>query len=40
MRIVITGATGLLGRNLLFEIIKQDLNNLDDLEIDKNSENL
>ena len=32
-RIVITGATGLLGRNLLFEIIKQNLNNLDKLEI-------
>ena len=33
MRIAITGATGLLGRNLLFEIIKQNLDNLDTLEI-------
>ena len=33
MRIVITGATGLIGRNLLFEIIKQNLNRLDDIEI-------
>ncbi|OGC21984.1 hypothetical protein A2291_07395 [candidate division WOR-1 bacterium RIFOXYB2_FULL_42_35] len=33
MRIVITGATGLLGRNLLFEIIKRNLSRLDDLEI-------
>lgn len=36
MRIVITGATGLLGRNLLFEILKQNiknLNNLNNLEI-------
>ncbi len=28
-----TGATGLLGRNLLFEILKQNLGNLDGLEI-------
>jgi len=33
MRIAITGATGLLGRNLLFEILKQNLSNLDDLTI-------
>lgn len=33
MRIALTGATGLLGRNLLFEILKQNLNKLDDLEI-------
>jgi len=33
MKIAITGATGLLGRNLLFEIIKQNINNLDMLEI-------
>ncbi|MFA4858288.1 MAG: SDR family oxidoreductase [Candidatus Margulisiibacteriota bacterium] len=33
MRFVITGATGLLGRNLLFEILKQNLNCLDDLEV-------
>lgn len=33
MRIALTGATGLLGRNLLFEVLKQNLNNLDDLEI-------
>ena len=33
MRIVITGATGLLGRNLLFEIIKQNLNRLDTVQI-------
>lgn len=33
MRIAMTGATGLLGRNLLFEILKQNLNGLDDLEI-------
>lgn len=29
----LTGATGLLGRNLLFEIIKQNLNNLDNIKI-------
>lgn len=33
MRIAITGATGLLGRNLLFEIIKQNLSSLDELEL-------
>ncbi|MCU0641106.1 MAG: SDR family oxidoreductase [Candidatus Margulisbacteria bacterium] len=33
MRIALTGATGLLGRNLLFEIIKQNLSDLDSLEI-------
>jgi len=33
LRIAITGATGLLGRNLLFEIIKQNLRNLDELEL-------
>ena len=33
MRIALTGATGLLGRNLLFEILKQNLSKLDDLEI-------
>ena len=33
MRIAITGATGLLGRNLLFEILKQNLSSLSDLEI-------
>ncbi|HHT9121782.1 MAG TPA: SDR family oxidoreductase [Candidatus Wunengus sp. YC63] len=33
MRIAITGATSLLGRNLLFEIIKQNINDLDKLEI-------
>jgi nucleoside-diphosphate-sugar epimerase len=33
MRIVLTGATGLLGRNLLFEFIKQYRDRLADLEI-------
>ncbi len=33
LRIAITGATGLLGRNFLFEIIKRNLKNLDNLEI-------
>lgn len=33
LRIAITGATGLLGRNLLFEFIKQNIQRLDDLEI-------
>src|SRR5881396_3811932 len=33
LRVAITGATGLLGRNLLFEIIKQRLSRLDQLEI-------
>ncbi|MFA5143952.1 MAG: SDR family oxidoreductase [Candidatus Omnitrophota bacterium] len=32
-RIAITGATGLLGRNLLFEFLKQYFNDLDSLEI-------
>ena len=32
-RFVLTGATGLLGSNLLFEIIKQHLNDLDAVEI-------
>ncbi len=31
MRIAITGATGLVGSNLLLEIIKQNLNNLQDI---------
>ena len=33
MRIAVTGATGLLGRNLLFELIKRNLGNLDGLEV-------
>lgn len=33
VRIAITGATGLIGRNLLFEIIKQNLNRLSEIEI-------
>ena len=33
MRVAITGVTGLIGRNLLFEIIKQNINSLDKLEI-------
>jgi len=33
MRIALTGATGLLGRNLLFEVLKQNLSKLEDLEI-------
>ncbi|MBF0385101.1 MAG: SDR family oxidoreductase [Candidatus Omnitrophica bacterium] len=33
MRIAITGATGLLGRNLLFEIIKQNLKSIDSVKI-------
>lgn len=45
MRIAMTGATSLLGRNLLFEIIKQHGNDLDTLEIavlgkEKNGKNL
>lgn len=32
-RIALTGATGLLGRNLLFEVVKQNLSRLDTLEI-------
>jgi len=33
MKIAITGVTGLVGSNLLFEIIKQNIRSLDDLEI-------
>ena len=33
LKIAITGATGLIGRNLLFEILKQNIKNLDELEI-------
>lgn len=33
MRIAITGATGFLGRNLLFEIVKRNLNALDRLHV-------
>ncbi|MBM2814948.1 MAG: binding 4 protein [Ignavibacteria bacterium] len=33
MRFVIDGTTGLLGRNLLFEILKQNLKSLDEIEI-------
>ena len=33
LRIAITGATGLLGRNLLFEFLKQNLNRLNNIEI-------
>lgn len=33
MRIAITGATGLVGRNLLLEIIKQNLANLNDIDV-------
>jgi nucleoside-diphosphate-sugar epimerase len=33
MRIAITGATGLLGRNFLFEVIKNNLHNLEEMEI-------
>jgi len=33
MRFAIDGTTGLLGRNLLFEILKQNLNCLEDIEI-------
>ncbi|MCK5581448.1 MAG: SDR family oxidoreductase [Candidatus Omnitrophica bacterium] len=33
LRIAITGVTGLIGRNLFFEIIKQNLHDLDNLEI-------
>lgn len=33
LRIAITGATGLLGRNLLFEFIKQQISSLDKMEI-------
>ena len=33
MRIALTGATGLIGRNLLFEILKANINNLDDVDV-------
>lgn len=33
MRVAITGATGFVGRNLLFEIVRQHLTQLDSLEI-------
>ena len=33
LRFALTGGTGLLGRNLLFEILKQNLNNLDKITI-------
>ena len=33
LRIAITGATGLLGRNLLFEFIKQNLHQLDEIDV-------
>ena len=33
MRFVVDGTTGLLGRNLLFEILKQNLKKLDEVEI-------
>lgn len=33
MRIAITGATGVVGRHLLFEFMKQHAGNLDDLEV-------
>jgi nucleoside-diphosphate-sugar epimerase len=33
LRIVITGATGLLGRNLVFEILKANIKNLDNIQI-------
>ena len=33
MRIALTGVTGLLGRNLLFEFIRQHEHDLDNLEI-------
>lgn len=33
VNIILTGATGLLGRNLLFEILKQNINHLDNLKI-------
>lgn len=45
MRIAMTGATSLLGRNLFFEIIKQNTSDLENLEIivlgkEKNGKNL
>jgi len=33
LRIVLTGATGLIGRNLLFEILKQNYSNLEELSV-------
>jgi nucleoside-diphosphate-sugar epimerase len=33
MRVALTGATGFLGRNLLFEIVKRHLGALDRLEV-------
>src|SRR4030042_1842254 len=33
MRVVLTGATGFLGRNLLFEIVKRNLHALERLEV-------
>jgi len=33
LRVAITGATGLLGRNLLFEIIKQNITNIENIEL-------
>lgn len=33
MRVVVTGATGLLGRNFVFEVIKQNIHRLDQVEI-------
>ncbi|MDD3089365.1 MAG: SDR family oxidoreductase, partial [Candidatus Omnitrophica bacterium] len=33
MRIVITGATGLIGRNLLFEFVKREFNDPQDLNV-------
>jgi thioester reductase-like protein len=33
VNIILTGVTGLLGRNLLFEILKQNINHLDNLKI-------
>lgn len=45
MKIAITGATGLLGRNVLFEFLKQHIAQLDMLEVivlgrDKNEQAL
>lgn len=45
MRVAITGATGLLGRNILFEFLKQHITHLDALEVivlgrDKNEQPL
>jgi nucleoside-diphosphate-sugar epimerase len=33
MRVALTGATGFLGRNLLFEIVKRNLQALDRLQV-------